>query len=167
MVAHAPARAHAGTGHDDSAARDIVQRPGLGLLARQVQSVKTERIMPVPNALGDFRLQGVQVALHDFGHGDRHRRVDIDLRRRRQAIAVDALMDNVDQLLRPLHREGRNDDIAAARKCLRNGLVELLDRWLQGFVIAVAVGRFHHDIVCVRRFYGVDQQGIVRFAEIT
>jgi len=91
--------------------------------------------MPLADALREFRLQACPDALHDFGDGDRHRRVDIDLRRGRQPIAVDALMDDVDQFLRPLHREGGNDDVAAAPKRLRNGLVEFLDRSIQRFVM--------------------------------
>ena len=72
MVAHATAGTHARTGHDDGAGMDHIKRRGRGALARTVQSDKLERIMSLANELRDFRLQALEMALHDFGGGDRH-----------------------------------------------------------------------------------------------
>ena len=53
----------------------------------------------------------------------------------------------IDQLLGPLDGEDGNDHLAAAGDRLGNHLLQLrLDRAVI-FVIAVAVGRFHHDVI--------------------
>ena len=114
MVAHATARTHARTGHDYGAGLDLVQRDGLGAFACEVQSGKMKRIVSLSNELRDFRLQALQMTLQDFGGGDRHGRVDKNLRRFCQSITVDALADEIKKFLSSPQCEGGDDNISTA-----------------------------------------------------
>ena len=134
---------------------DLVQRHGLGALACEVQSGKMKRIVSLSNELRDFRLQALQMTLHDFGGGDRHGRVDKNLRRFRQSIMVDALADEIKQFLRSLQCEGGDDNISTAFEGIRHGVIELLDGRSQGLVQPVSIRGFHHHVVDVRRLRGI------------
>ena len=131
-----------------------------------MQSGQTKRIVSVSNELCDVGLQALQVMLHDFGGGDRHRQVEKDLRRFRQPITLDPLADEKNQLLRPLQGKGGVDDVSTAPEGVRHRVVEFLDRRFQRLVQTVTIGGFHHHVIRLRRLRGAAQQWIDGLAEI-
>src|SRR6516165_2032447 len=60
MMPYATARRHSRSRHNDRAATNFVERDGLGLLARVMQSGQVERIVPRSYQGGDLRLQVLQ-----------------------------------------------------------------------------------------------------------
>ena len=106
----------------------------LGGLAREMQTWQTERIAPLAQEFGDGRPVAFRITLENLGRRNRHRRIEEDLHRRRQSIAVAALAQDEEQLLGALERKGRDDDVAAALKRRPDRLVQFLDRWRERLV---------------------------------
>ena len=127
---------------------------------------QAERIAPVAEQFGDGRPVAFGMALENLGRRDRHRRIEEDLHRRRQLIALAPLAQDVEQLLGALEREGRDDDVAAALKRRADGLVKFLDRRRERLVQAIAVGRLHDDGVDLRRIGRRAQQRPAGVAEV-
>ena len=131
-----------------------------------MQPGQAEWIAPVAEQFGDGRPVALGVALENLGRRDRHRRVEENLHRRRQLIALAPLTQDVEQLLGAFEREGRNDDVAAALECRGDGLIKLLDRWRERLVQTIAVGRLHDDGVDLRRIGRRAQQRSAGVAEV-
>ena len=68
---------------------------------------------------------------------------------------VDALADEIKQLLRSPQCEGGDDNISTAFEGIRHGVIELLNGRSQGLVQPVSVRGFHHHVVDVRRLRGI------------
>ena len=64
----------------------------------------------------------------------------------------------VDQVLGPLHREGRDDDVAAVVRGGAQDVLELLQRVIQRLVVAVAVGGLHQHHVRLVNGLGILHQ---------
>lgn len=76
------------------------------------------------------------------------------------------LADKIQQLLRAPHGKAGNHHIAAAVKGLLQNLRQFAQIIRLGTVAAVAVSRFHHQIIGVRRHGGVLDQRLVQVADI-
>src|SRR5260370_38696401 len=100
IMLSAPTRPNPRPRHYDCAATNFVDRDGLGLLARVMQSGKVKRIASRSNQSGDLRLQVLQMTLHHFRGGDRHGGIEKDLSRFRQPGLGDTLTNEINQLLR-------------------------------------------------------------------
>ena len=137
-----------------------------GGFAREVEPRQAERVAAIAEQLGCVRRVGLGVALEDLGRGDRHRRIEKHLHRRRQPVLLAALAQQVEQLLRALERKRRDDDVAAALERFADRLVKLFDRRRDRLVQAIAVGRLHHHDVNFGRIGGRPQQRPAGVAEV-
>ena len=147
VVTNAAAGTHTGAGHDDGAAADLVDGHGIGGLAGEVQAGKLEWIVAFGKQAGGMFVIAFRVAAEDLGCGDRHGGVEKHL----QEIGQDTLrlagMQVEQEFLRALQGKGGYHDIAATLQCVVNGVIQFLDRGFELFVLAVAVGGFHHHHV--------------------
>ena len=76
------------------------------------------------------------------------------------------LPDEVEQLLRAAHREAGNDHIAAPVEGALQNFGQLPDIVRAGAVEPVAVGGFHHNVICVGEVGRVLDEGLVLVADI-
>ena len=116
-----------------------------------MQPRQGKRVAATFEQRSNIGLVAFRMALENLGGGNRHRRIEKDLHRRIKAIALDALAKEEQNFLCPLKREGRDNDVAAARKRILDRLIEFLHRCLERSVQAVAIGRFHHHDFRFRR----------------
>ena len=79
---------------------------------------------------------------------------------------LDTLPEVVQQFLRPLHCEGRNDHVAATSDGFVDHRMQLLDGGLQSLVQAIAVRGLHDHGVHRRRRRRVAQDGTAAVAQI-
>ncbi len=113
-------------------------------LARKMQLRKSERVYSLFEQAFYRRGEIVPVALEDLRGRDRHRRIQIDRKGRRQFVFRHALAQEKQDFLGPFEREGRNDDISPARQGGIHHLMEFLQGLVERPVQPVAIGRFHH-----------------------
>ena len=95
------------------------------------------------------------VAFKNFGGADSQRAVHKDGHVRRQLALLIEHMQAVEHLLGALYRKGRDNDLLALAVAVGNGFGQF--RIAQGliFVVAVAVGGFHEDVVRLRGLFRV------------
>ena len=102
----------------------------------------------------------------DLGGGRRHRRIDVDLRCRDPAFAIE-LHEQVDDVLRATDGERRDHDVAASHgQCLGHDLGEFVERLGHRAVEAVAVRRFHHEHVGLLDEFRIAHQRMAGLPEI-
>ena len=73
MVTYPPARAHAGSGHDDGPAAYMIDGNGCRRFAGKVQSRQVEGIPPCTKQFGGLRVIALRVAFEYLGSRYRHR----------------------------------------------------------------------------------------------
>ena len=158
VVHHASARGHAAGGDDD-------HRPMLGIQgARFVRGIDDRcRVAHRITLLGRQSVL-VTMPVVDPRRVGGHRAVQVD----GQVVNDAALLEQVDaihQVLGPPDRESRNHHHAAARRRAVDDLAQL-DQGIAGLVQAIAVGRFHHQIVGTGNTRRCSQNQIVRAADV-
>jgi len=94
----------------------------------------------------------------DLEGGERHRAVDVD-RQRRDFPRFDELLELKEDDLRAIDRERRDHGDALSIDHPRDGFLEPLFG-IAFAVFLVAVGRFDHDVVRVRRWSGWTEEGV-------
>ncbi len=72
MMTNTPAGAHAGAGHDDGAALDVVDGHRLGGFPGEVQPRQVERIVTIVGDVECVHVEALGMATEDLGGGDRH-----------------------------------------------------------------------------------------------
>ncbi len=106
------------------------------------------------------------MTLEYLGCGYRHGGIEKDGKRRGQSVLLDPLAQEKYELLRPLEREGRNEDVPAACQCRVDGIVQLRDRGAELLVRTVAIRGLHHDRFGGGRRLGGAQQQPPRIPDI-
>ncbi len=107
------------------------------------------------------------MVLVDFGCRDRHRRVDEDRQRGRQFALVDALTQEIKDLLGSIERECRNEDIAPTGDRRHDGLVKFRHGFGKWPVQPISVCRFHDDEFRAAWCFRRTQQGTAGIADIS
>ena len=161
--------AHAGGGNDDLGRRVHVEH--LGLLARlnKVEVGEGEHVRAVLDKLERLLVKiAVQVAAEHSRRRLGKGRVDVhrEVRRRLDELLILDLADKVQKLLRAAHSERRDDDIAALAERFVDDLGKLVGIAPDLGVVAVAVGRLHHDVVGLFEKLRVADNGLVDIADI-
>ena len=169
MVADAAGVAHTGGGNDDLGRRVHVQH--LGLLARldQVKVREGEHVRAVLHKLERLLIKiAVQVAAEYSRRRLGKGRVDVhrEVRRRLDELLILDLADKVQKLLRAAHSERRNHNVAALAERFVDDLGKLVGIAPDLGVVAVAVGRLHHDVVGLFEKLRVADNGLVDVADI-
>ena len=161
-----PARvAHARAGNDHAGAGGIVERNRL--LGRDG---KVDHLEPRQHFAGAPQRIGLDIV--ELGMGvvdlrgfDGHRAVDVDGERRHVAVPEKA-REEIDELLRPADGEGGYQDLATAFHGGLHDAAKLVDRFIQGTVVAVAVGGFEEDHVGLHKALGIAQHGRALGADV-
>ena len=169
MVADTPRVAHTGRGNDDLGCRVHIEQ--LRLLRRldQVKVGEREHVRTVLDKLERLFIKiAVQIAAENGGRLLGKRRVDID---RKIGHGLDKpgvldLADKVQKLLRAPDGERRNDDIAALGERLVNDLRQLIGIAPHLGMVAVAVGRFHDDIIRLFQVLRIADDGLIDIADV-
>ena len=170
VVLDPPRVAHAGGADDDLGI--VVLQDHLGLLGRdrELESREGDGIDAVPEqGQGLLIIAGLLIGQEDLRRVDRQGAVDIDREvfvLRDQVVLLD-LAQVIQDDLGPAHREGRDHHVAAPGEGIAQDLGQLLHRRRPvALVQAVAVGRFHDDIVRLLRIGRILEQGLVLVADI-
>ena len=141
VMAHTAAGAHAGAGHDDGAAVDAVYRDGFGGLPREMQSRQSKRIASLLKQLRALPAQSTP----DGAGRSRWPKSPSANRGTPASISrgdpSDAVAQVIEQLLRALQREGRDDDVSSAFEGFGYGLVEAR-RWMAPMACAAGLRRW-------------------------
>ena len=161
--------AHTGGGNDDLGRRVHVEH--LGLLARldQVKVREGEHVRAVLHKLERLLVKiAVQIAAEHSRRRLGKGRVDVhrEVRRRLDELLILDLADKVQKLLCAAHGERRDDDVAALAERLVDDLGKLVGIAPDLGVVAVAVGRLHHDVVGLFEKLRVADNGLVDVADI-
>ena len=161
--------AHTGGGNDDLGCRVHVQH--LRFLARldQVKVREGEHVRAVLDKLERLLIKiTVQVAAEHSRRRLGKGRVDVhgEVRRRLDELLILDLADKVQKLLRAAHGERRDDDVAALAERLVDNLRQFVGVAPDLGVVAVAVGRLHHDVVGLFEKLRVADDGLVDVADI-
>lgn len=161
--------AHAGGRDDDLGRRVHVEH--LGLLAR-LDQVKVREGKHVRAVLHKLERLLVEIAVQVAAEHSRRRlgkgRVDVhrEVRRRLDELLILDLADKVQKLLRAAHGERRDDDIASLAERLVDDLRQFVGVAPDLGVVAVAVGRLHHDVVGLFEKLRVADDRLVDVADI-
>ena len=161
--------AHAGGRDDDLGRRVHVEH--LRFLARldQVKVGEGEHVRAVLHKLERLLVEiAVQVAAEYSRRRLGKGRVDVhrEVRRRLDELLILDLADKVQKLLRAAHSERRDDDVAALAERFVDDLGKLVGIAPDLGVVAVAVGRLHHDVVGLFEKLRVADNGLVDVADI-
>ena len=154
VVQDAPAREHAARGDDHGRPLHRVERLGLRARPVQLHPLAVQRAA-APDVV-QARLAALRVRRVDARRVDRHRAVDVDRERPHPALRHQ-LVHQPDHLLRPAHRERRDQQHAAAREGALEDALELVEH-RQRRVRAVAVGALDDHVVGLRRRLRVARQ---------
>ena len=160
---HAAARGHA-TGRDDDRRRvDVIDLFRLLRAAHHMHGLNREGIS---SELLRAQLQILTVTAVNIGNVDGHRAIHID-RQRRDSLRAFQAPNVIDEQLRAVHGECRNDNDSPAMSDSVDDLRQrCIWRRLRG-MIAVAVCRFAKHEIRARRPLGIFQQRLLITAQIS
>ena len=170
MVADAAGVAHTGGGNDDLGRRVHVQH--LRFLARlnKVEVGEGEHVRAVLDKIERLLVEiAVQIAAEDGRCRPGKGRVDVhrEVRRRLDELLVLDLADKVQKLLRAPDGERRDHNVAALAERFVDDLGKLVGIAPHLGVVAVAVGRLHHDVIRLLEELRVADDGLVDIADVT
>ena len=161
--------AHTGGGNDDLGCRVHVEH--LRFLARlnKVEVGEGEHVRAVLDKIERLLIKiAVQVAAEYSRRRLGKGRVDVhrEVRRRFDELLILDLADKVQKLLRAAHSERRNHNVSALAERFVDDLGKLVGVAPDLGVVAVAVGRLHHDVVGLFEKLRVADNGLVDVADI-
>ena len=133
-MTHTATGAHTGTGHDDRAAADAVEGDGFGRFSGEMDAGKAERVAVSMKQRCGFAVVAFGMTPEYFGGGNRHRRIKKDLHGGWYIFFFHTLAQIIKYFLRPFHRKGGDNCIAASFEGVVDGVIQLLDTRLKLFV---------------------------------
>jgi hypothetical protein len=139
---------HARRRHDDAGGDNPVDLHRLGRRTSDAETGELQRGFLRLDQLPRFVIEPVAMLAEDVRHVGRHWAVEED-RDVRDSVGVDQPAHVVHQLLSPLDGKHRDDDVAASSDRVVDDRFQLVLDAATLNVIAVAVGRFHDDVVGV------------------
>ena len=169
MVADAAGVAHAARGEDDLRRLVGVERHGVFLRDGGVQVVKIQRVDAAADERAGLVVEKARVRLQKDARGlvgERAVHIHGEVRVAVHHAGVLDLANEIQQLLRAADGERRDDDVAALAERFVDDLGKLVGIAPDLGVVAVAVGRLHHDVVGLFEKLRVADDGLVDVADI-
>ncbi len=144
---------------------DVVERLGAADGSDKREVLEAERVLPLEQGLVNLLIEGIRVQTVNLGGAHRQRAVHID-GHLGDFVALEQIVEHEEHLLGALHREGGNQDLAAALECLADDFREVLAHAGRCFVLATAVGAFHQQEIHIMHRHRIAQHLVAAAADI-
>ena len=155
VMAHAARVAHAAGRDDDGRALVFVDALGFRGIQGIAQVGQLEGVVALMEHLLRVLVEELAVAAEDLGGPDGQGAVHEDGHVRGQLALALEDVQAVEDLLRAFHGKGGDDDLFALAVAVGDGVGQLLVADVLVFVVAVAVGGFHEDVIGLGRAFGI------------